>query len=564
MMSKSPENIPIDDERTDDKETPVLEALERYAKAANTKVLQSQSDLDPSDRPMDEMVGWCHQRNDIAVLRSGIILTSDPTSRDVQSCKIAMINRGLKPGKVMPAVPSLIKILMVNVATKEELDEAKRKQKEVISSQQQRLRVLISEAAEADVSDIHIEVRSDVARIRFRKYGEMFLHAEWFPRLGRELASVAFNKETDHATAHFNPLVPQDASMPLEMDDTTVRLRLASVPAHGGFDVVMRILGIGNEAKSVTLEGLGYTPEQVYIIDRAVKMPNGAVLLSGPTGSGKTTTLSACMQLIKPTRKVYTIEDPVEKVVPTVTQISVNTDKDDRSFASFGKAALRMDPDYIVLGEMRDEDTANVMVRAAITGHLVFSTIHTNSAPGIIGRLVDMGVSQVMLSDSNVLVCLIFQRLIPTLCEHCSIPITESKAHKGHLHRWRELFGEDFNSLRARGESDCSYCHGIGIGGRTVVAEVIWVDEEGRRFIQKLDILGWEKYLRSKGWRSYKDRTLEILREGKADPFDGETLIGQITKHSNDDTFDYAQARADMEEERLRQAQQPSDDEQQE
>ncbi len=555
-MPDSPEDI-YTDEESPDKKSLVLEALERYAKAANTKVLQSQSDLDPSDRPMDEMAAWCHQREEIVVLRSGVILTSDPTSRDVQNCKIVMINRGLKPGKVMPALPSLINILMVNVATKEELDEAKRKEKEVISSQQQRLRILISEAAEADVSDIHIEVRADVARIRFRKYGEMFLHAEWFPRLGRELASVAFNKETDHATAHFNPLVPQDASMPLVMDDNeTVRLRLASVPAHGGFDVVMRILGIGNEAVSVTLEQLGYTPEQVYIINRAIKMPNGAVLLSGPTGSGKTTTLASCMQLIKPTRKVYTIEDPVEKVVPTVTQISVNTDKDDRSFASFGKAALRMDPDYIVLGEMRDEDTANVMVRAAITGHLVFSTIHTNSAPGIINRLVDMGVSPVMLSDSNVLVCLIFQRLIPTLCRHCCIPVSEAKAHQHHLHRWRDLFGEDFDNLRARGEKECKHCHDTRIGGRTVVAEVIWVDEEGRRFIQNMDILGWEKYLRSKGWKSYKDRTLEILREGLADPFDGETIIGEITKHTDEEGFDYARARAEMEEERRRLAKQ--------
>ncbi len=541
----------IPDESADDES--VAAALQQYAQAVNVRVLYSQSDLDPRDRPMPQMNDWCAQRDAIVVMSSGLILTTEPTSREVQNCKIAMINRGLKPGKVLPALPKLIAVLKANVATGEELEEQNRLKSEKISTQQQRLRILVEEAVKANVSDIHIEVRAEVAKIRFRKYGEMYLYAEWFSRLGRELASVAFNKETDHATAHFNPLIPQDASMPLQIGQATVRLRLASVPAHGGFDMVMRILSTGNEAEKVTLQDLGYTAEQVYIIRRAVQMPHGAVLLSGPTGSGKTTTLSACMQMIKMTRKVYTIEDPVEKVVPTVTQISVNTDKDNRSFASFGKAALRMDPDYIVLGEMRDEDTANVMVRAAITGHLVFSTIHTNSAPGIITRLVDMGISPVTLSDSNVLVCLIFQRLIPILCRSCCIPVAQAKAHKNHLYRWREVFGEAFEQLKARGETECKVCQGAGVAARMVVAEVIWVDEKGRSYIQKLDIIGWEKYLRSKGWQSYKDRTIQIVREGLADPFDGESLIGEISNHDDyHEGFDYVRARQEMEAEQQR------------
>jgi len=524
-------------------------SLERYAEAAGIKVMTSQVDLDPKDRPMPEMGEWCQQRENIVVLQSGKILTSDPTARDVQNCKTTMINRGLRPGKVIPALPSLISVLLANVVDEEEKKAGPKV--EEISSQQQRLRILIQEAVDGDISDIHLEVRAEVARIRFRKYGELYLHAEWFPRLGRELASVAFNKETDHATAHFNPLVPQDASMPLRVNNTNVRLRLASMPAHGGFDVVMRILGTGDEAKVTSLMDLGYTPEQVYIIKRAIQMPHGAVLLSGPTGSGKTTTLASCLQMIKGTRKVYTIEDPVEKVVPTVTQVPVNTDKDDRSFASFGRAALRMDPDYIVLGEMRDEDTANIMVRAAITGHLVFSTVHTNSAPGIITRLVDMGISPVMLSDSNVLVCLIFQRLIPKLCQYCCVPITEAPQHQEHLPRWQHVFGDDFAHLRARGKN-CSHCHGTGVGGRIVVAEVVWVDETGRGFIQNLDILGWEKYLKQQGWHSYKDRTMALLREGTCDPFDGESLIGEITTHTDEAGFDYRRVREEVANEKLK------------
>jgi type II secretory ATPase GspE/PulE/Tfp pilus assembly ATPase PilB-like protein len=525
--------------------------LEKYAQAAKVKVLSSQADLDPKDRPLDEVIDWCHQRGNIIAMKSGVILTSDPTSRDVQNLKTMMINHGLKPGRVTAATQTLITVLLANVASEEELEEQEFAEKAEISNQQRRLRIIIQEAVDAHVSDVHVEVRTDVAKIRFRKFGEMYLHAEWFPRLGRELASVAFNKETDHATAHFNPLVPQDAAMPLDVGGQKVRLRLASAPAHGGFDIVMRILSVGDDTAIVGLDELGYTPEQIYLIKRAVQMPHGAVLLSGPTGSGKTTTLASCMQMVKSTKKVYTIEDPVEKVVPTVTQVPVNTEKSDRSFASFGRAALRMDPDYIVLGEMRDEDTAKIMVRAAITGHLVFSTVHTNSAPGIITRLADMGVSRQMLSDSNLLVCLIFQRLIPKLCEECALPIAKAPQHQEHLERWQAVFKEDYPNIRGRGH-DCTTCHGVGVSGRTVVAEVVWVDEPGREFIHKGDILGWERYLRQQGWQTYKDRTLELVRTGKCDPFDGESLIGEINVNMDVVGFDYNQAREHMQEEMRR------------
>ena len=521
---------------------------DRLSNTMKAHVLTSQADLDPKDHPLMQMADWCQQRGNIVVLKSGTILTLDPLSRDVQNCKTMLINRGIRPGRVVAATQQLISLLLSNLIGEEEQkihDTEQAEAESSISTQQQRLRLLVQEAVHADISDIHIEVRTDVAKIRFRKYGELYLHAEWFPRLGREIASVAFNKETDHATAHFNPLIPQDASMPLRIEGQEVRLRLASMPAHGGFDVVMRILGVGDEAKTVTLEELGYTPEQVYIIQRGVQMPNGAVLLSGPTGSGKTTTLSSCMRLVKDTRKVYTIEDPVEKVVPTVTQVPVNSDKDDRSFASFGRAALRMDPDYIVLGEMRDEDTASVMVRAAITGHLVFSTIHTNSAPGIITRLVDMNISPTLLSDSNVLICLIFQRLVPKLCPNCQISVEQAKYHTVYLERWKQFFQNDFAKLRVRG-AGCARCQKTGVSGRTVVAEVIWVDEPGRRFIRACDMIGWEAYLKQRGWENYRDRAIALTREGVIDPMDAEGLIGEISVHSSEEGFDYQRIREDM------------------
>lgn len=405
--------------------------LEKYAQAFNHKVIESQADLDPKDRPMPEMLPWCYRQGSIVVLGSGTILTSNPNSRSVQNCKIVMLNQGIRPGRVMAASQDLIQMLLANAEAAEEFLNQEAIEPEAVSAQQQRLRHLVKEAVSVGASDIHIEVRPEVARIRFRKHGELYLHAEWIPKLGREIASVAFNKETDHAITHFNPLVPQNASMPLEIDNKMIRLRLASLPAHGGFDVVMRILTAGDE-QIQTLEELGYPPEQIALIRKAVNMPHGAVIMAGPTGSGKTTTLASALQMIGNDRKTYTIEDPVEKVVKTATQVPVNTEHDDRGFANMGRSTLRMDPDVIVLGEMRDEDTARVMTRAAITGHLVFSTLHTNTAPAIITRLVDMGISPTLLSDPNLLVCLICQRLMPKLCAHCATPISESTAHKNN------------------------------------------------------------------------------------------------------------------------------------
>lgn len=501
------------------------------------KVLSSQAELGPKTRALLAMHEWCQNHTDVVVLQDGTILAQDPISRSVQNCKIVMLNKGLRPGKVIPATKDLISMLLANVSEDGlELDASN--DPNTISVQQQRLRMLVKDAVQAQASDIHIEVREEVAKIFFRRHGELYLHAEWLSRLGREIAAVAFNKETDYATTHFNPNVPQNASMPLQIDGIDVRLRLASMPAHGGFDMVMRVLTAGSE-HAPDLAELGYTPAQIALIERAVQMPHGAIIVAGPTGAGKTTTLASCMQMINPARKIFTIEDPVEKVIEHATQVPVNTETSDRDFASMGKAALRMDPDVIVLGEMRDEETIKVMVRASITGHLVFSTLHTNSATAIVTRLADMGVSPVLLGDSNLLVCLICQRLLQKLCNACAISVMDSPAHQPYLKRWGEVFSEQLANLRCRSNQPCPECHGTGVSGRTVVAEIIWVDDKGRHFIQKGDTLGWEQYLREKGWQDYRYHTLELVRNGVCDPLDAEKIIGQISSVAASTEYSY-------------------------
>jgi type II secretory ATPase GspE/PulE/Tfp pilus assembly ATPase PilB-like protein len=516
----------------------IMAILEQYAIATRTKVVASQSDVDVKDRVMDEMLSWCREQGNIVVLRSGLILSSAPTARSVQNCKSLMLSKGIHPGQVFASTVSLVGLLL---ASGEQEDSAKRQKGETaisFSDQQKHLRDLVYEAVQQGVSDIHIQVRETYTKIRLRQHGELRLYAEWSERLGREIASVAFNKETDHATSHFNPLVPQDASMPLKIHGKDIRLRLASVPAHGGFDMVMRILATGEE-KVQTLEKLGYTAKQVDIIKTAMKLPFGAIIVAGPTGSGKTTTLASCMEMVDPIQKLYSIEDPVEKVVEAATQVPVNTEKEDRSFASMGRAALRMDPDVIILGEMRDEDTARVMVRASITGHLVLTTLHTNRATAIVTRLVDMGISPVLLSDSSVLRCLLCQRLAPISCPNCSIPLRNSPKHQPFLTDWEAVLGKErIDKARARG-TGCEKCHMSSISGRTVVAEVIWVDEIGRQFIQKCDTLGWEKYLKENGWMDFHAQAIQLIEEGICDPFDAEKVVGPINPATQSKSYKY-------------------------
>jgi general secretion pathway protein E len=193
----------------------------------------------------------------------------------------------------------------------------------------------------------------------------------------------------------------------------------------------------------------------------------------------------------------------------------------------------------IILGEMRDEDTASVMVRASITGHLVLTTLHTNRATAIITRLVDMGISPVLLGDSSVLRCLVCQRLVPKLCSYCSMPLNTSLKHDPYIADWEAVLGKAIiESARVRGHG-CEHCNRTGIAGRTVVAEVIWVDEEGRHFILNTDTLGWEKYLIENGWQNFSARAVDLIKEGVIDPFDAEKVVGPINAATKATKFTY-------------------------
>lgn len=520
-----------------------LDTLPYKDKHINEKSIMftSQADLNPTDHICRRLFSWCKQltTSRIVVMESGLILTSDLYSRNLQNCRVLMREENISIVKIIQATPELIEQLLESYEESQEenliLDE------ETLSNTQEQLRALILDAIKNEVSDIHLEVRANVCCIRFRRQGDLILFREWSATAAKRLCFVAFNKESDHLQRHFNPLVPQDAAMQLRLaNGSEVRVRLASIPAHPqpSFDVTLRILA--TVEKLSTFAELGYSPAQEKLFNMAMRRPHGAIIVAGPTGSGKTTTLATCLRKVSVQRKIYTIEDPVEKIVPNASQVPVNTEKDDRGFANMARQTLRMDPDCISIGEVRDSSTATMMARAAITGHLVLTTLHTNSAINIVSRLNELGLSRVFLADPNFLVLLVFQRLVNTLCSHCKKSIYESDKHKEGLLVWEKIFGKNIHSLYVRGENpNCSNCNGRGVDGRIVVAETIWVDNKSRTFIENLNLLDWQDYLLKQGFITSQMHAFQRVAKGEVDVLDAEAIVGQFDPSVMQDSFDY-------------------------
>jgi general secretion pathway protein E len=267
--------------------------------------------------------------------------------------------------------------------------------------------------------------------------------------------------------------LPQDGRIQLKIQGRTVDFRVSTVPTMHGESVVMRILD--RSAVALELEQLGFGPRVLNGIRDAIAKPHGIILVTGPTGSGKTTTLYAALREINtPERKILTVEDPVEYQLDGINQIQVNP-KIELTFARALRSFLRQDPDVILVGEMRDRETANIAIQAALTGHLVLSTLHTNDAPSAITRLLDMGVEDYLITST--VNAIMAQRLVRTLCPKCKRPAKPAASV--------------LEELRLPGEGDvkfwqsvgCDACLGTGYRGRTGIHELLVVNEDVRRLV---------------------------------------------------------------------------------
>lgn len=324
---------------------------------------------------------------------------------------------------------------------------------------------IIKEAVPYRASDIHIEPFEKVVKVRYRIDGDLQERAE-FPinSYSAICARIKIMAGLDIAERR----IPQDGRINLTIGGKEFDFRVSSLPTVFGEKFVIRVLS--KTSFRFTRSDLGFTEEENVLIDKMLAKPHGIILLTGPTGCGKSTTLYAFLKEINTSAvNIVTVEDPVEYIMSGVNQTQVNT-KANMTFSTALRSILRQDPDVIMIGEMRDEETAEIAVRAAITGHIVFSTLHTNDATGAITRLEDMGVEDYLVADA--LVGVIAQRLVKRLCPECK---KRGKTNAKEM----EILGinEPINIFRPHG---CQFCNGTGYKGRIAVHEIMYMNENMR------------------------------------------------------------------------------------
>lgn len=333
------------------------------------------------------------------------------------------------------------------------------------------LESLVKEAKNLRSSDIHIEIYDDKCRIRFRVDGQLIerhkINKSEYPTL---INKIKISAKCDIAEKR----LPQDGRIRYNVNNNKLDIRVSILPTLHGEKVVLRLLG--NDASHIDILKLGFNTDELERYQLAVQKTHGIILISGPTGSGKTTTLYATLKLLNKTKSnILTIEDPIEYTLDGINQVQLK-ESIGLNYAEALRTFLRQDPDVIMLGEIRDADTAQMAIRAALTGHLVLSTIHTNSAWGTISRLIDMGVPSYLLA--NTINLSVAQRLVRILCPSCKkqVPLDLKELPK---------YYQNLTISTQNKAIGCNSCHFTGYKGRKAVYEVININNELAEYIKE-------------------------------------------------------------------------------
>ncbi len=331
---------------------------------------------------------------------------------------------------------------------------------------------IIAQAVQGGASDIHIEPEENGARVRLRTDGVLYEAAELTrPLMQAVVSRIKVLAGMDIAEKR----LPQDGSIKLELDGRSIDLRISTLPTILGEKAVVRILD--RERFKLNLEELDFSPENLALYRRLYTYGSGIVLLTGPTGSGKTTTLYATLaELNNNERNIVTVEDPVEYRLAGINQVAVN-EKAGLTFANGLRSILRQDPDIMMIGEIRDLDTAATAIHAALTGHLVFSTLHTNNAAGAVVRLIDMGIEPFLVASA--LRGVVAQRLVRRICPHCKTAYTAASEERAFVNADLQA------GLTLYKGTGCDKCRGTGYLGRMAVQEVLPVVPELKSYILK-------------------------------------------------------------------------------
>ncbi len=359
--------------------------------------------------------------------------------------------------------------------------------------------LIIRQAISERASDIHIEPFKDRISLRYRIDGKLYEIPPPAKHLHLPIISrVKILSKLDIAEKR----LPQDGAISVKIDERQIDLRVSTIPTIYGEKVVMRILD--RSAVVLDLGVMGFEPKQLEDLRRCIKAPYGLIFLTGPTGSGKTTTLYAILNEIKsPDSNIVTIEDPVEYKLDGINQVQIKPDIG-LTFAAALRSFLRQDPDIMLVGEVRDLETAEICMRSALTGHLVLSTLHTNDAPSAVSRLIDIGIEPYLITPS--LICVVAQRLLRKLCPECKEAYEPTPEQLGGVKLNSDLI------YRAKG---CSKCSQIGYKGRTTISEIMVMNNDIRDLVsQRASFQKIKEVARAKGMQTLYESGIRKVELG--------------------------------------------------
>lgn len=415
--------------------------------------------------------------------------------------------------------------------TRGRLDDA-RMRREVLS--------LVAAMAKRRASDIHINVSEQACSVRARIDGSMNHIAEWPPEFGHSFCAAAFTM-ADASDVNYQPYEYQGARVSnrkdLQLPEGVVSLRLQFNPTtFGGRALIIRLLYSSDPKKAGDIRALGFTAEQLEDFELLRSKPYGINIVAGPTGHGKSTTLqrniTSILQEHNYNIAIYTVEDPPEYPIPGAVQMPVvnanSAASRSEEFTKAISASLRSNPDRIMIGEVRDAASAQLAFEASMTGHQVWTTLHSNDAMTIPFRLRDLRVEDYKLADPSLVTGLISQRLARVLCPDCAMPINEADINFGMLARL-EAAEIPVASLRSHNPQGCATCGGLGYVGRTVVAEIIIPDTQFMEFVMHNRKADAERYwLTQLGGRSMIEHMADRVIAGQIDPHDAERVVGPL------------------------------------
>ena len=501
---------------------------------------------DPTQRNMLEELEFMVSKRVVATLGDEVLIEQN-LSRIYTQLGVAADKSGESSAEATPLDLASTSELLQSMELEQQEEEALAIERPIEQSDNSLVRLIntmIIEAHSRGASDIHVETHPGRAktRIRFRKDGVLSTYLE-LPHTYRSALTARLKIMADLDISERRK--PQDGKIEFAKFSSRHRLelRVATIPTYGGLeDVVLRLL---SSAKPIAMDKIGLTPNNLTNLRAAVSRPYGMVLCVGPTGSGKTTTLHSILGFLNtPQRKIWTAEDPIEITQPDLRQVQVNR-KIDWTFAKALRSFLRADPDIIMVGEIRDQETAQIAIEASLTGHLVMSTLHTNSAPETVVRLIDMGMDPFNFADS--LLAVLAQRLLRRICSECrtSTPAPDALVDElldDFLHsfpeelrpprdavrqEWLKDFGHE-GKLTQYSAPGCSHCQGTGLRGRLGIHELLMVTPGLRHLIQTG---GRTEQLLFEGVKNGQMRTLR--QDGILKVLSGLTTIEEVRANSN-------------------------------